>query len=179
MSRIGKLPVAIPSGVKAAVQNGVVEVEGPKGKLAFRASKRVKVAVDSGKIVVTPIVTDDAQSKADWGTARARILNMVEGVTKGFKKSLEMNGVGFGAKVQGQKLVLSCGFSHDVEIDMPPSVKCAVVKNVIDIESPDLELLGTFSAVVRRTQPPEPYLGKGIKYVGETIRRKAGKAGKK
>lgn len=178
MSRIGKLPVAIPSGVKAAVSGGVVSVEGAKGKLSFVIRPGVAVEVVDGKCVVS-MVGSDAQAKADYGTARATINNMVNGVSKGWKKILELNGVGYNAKVQGQKLVLAVGFSHDVTLDIPTAVKCAVTKNTIELESADKEVLGTFAAKVRDVQPPEPYLGKGIKYSDETIRRKAGKTGKK
>lgn len=178
MSRIGKLPVAIPSGVKGAVAAGVVSVEGPKGKLAFTVRPGVAVEVVDGKFIVS-MVGSDLQAKADYGTARATINNMVQGVSKGWKKVLELNGVGFNAKLQGQKLVLSVGFSHDVVMDIPVAVKCVVAKNSIEMESADREALGTFAAKVRQVQPPEPYLGKGIKYSDEKIRRKAGKTGKK
>jgi large subunit ribosomal protein L6 len=178
MSRIGKLPVEIPSGVKGAVSGGVVSVEGAKGKLAFVVRPGVAVEVVDGKFVVSMTGTD-AQSKADYGTARATINNMVAGVSKGWKKVLELNGVGYNAKLQGQKLVLAVGFSHDVALDIPAAIKCAVVKNTIEMESADKECLGTFAAKVRDVQPPEPYLGKGIKYSDESIRRKAGKTGKK
>lgn len=178
MSRIGKLPVAIPSGVKGAVAAGVVSVEGPKGKLSFTVRPGVAVEIVDGKFIVS-MVGSDLQAKADYGTARATINNMVEGVSKGWKKTLELNGVGFNAKLQGQKLVLSVGFSHDVVMDIPAAVKCVVAKNSIEMESADREALGTFAAKVRQVQPPEPYLGKGIKYSDEKIRRKAGKTGKK
>jgi large subunit ribosomal protein L6 len=188
MSRVGKQPVIIPQGVKAAVQNNVVLIEGPKGKLSFTPARGIKAVLDSGKIIVSPTITEkDSKGKefipdnikAIYGTARAIINNMVLGVTKGWKRSLEMNGVGFGAKVQGQNLTLSVGFSHDVVIVLPKEVKCTITKNTIELESADREVIGTLAAKIRRVQPPEPYLGKGIKYTEETIRRKAGKAGKK
>ena len=178
MSRIGKLPVAIPSGVKAAVSGGVVSVEGTKGKLSFTIRPGISVEVVDGKFVVSMTGTD-AQCKADYGTARATINNMVAGVSKGWKKVLELNGVGYNAKLQGQNLVLAVGFSHDVTFEVPAAIKCSVVKNTIEMESADKEILGMFAAKVRAVQPPEPYLGKGIKYSDETIRRKAGKTGKK
>lgn len=178
MSRIGKLPVALPSGVKGAVAGGVVSVEGPKGKLSYSIRPGVAVELTDGKFVVS-ITGTDLQARADYGTARATINNMVQGVSKGWKKTLELNGVGFSAKLQGQKLVLSVGFSHDVTMDIPASLKCNVQKNSIEIESADREALGTFAAKVRDVQPPEPYLGKGIKYSDEKVRRKAGKTGKK
>ncbi|MFO0417510.1 MAG: 50S ribosomal protein L6 [Pseudomonadota bacterium] len=178
MSRIGKLPVALPQGVKAGIAGSVVSVEGPKGKLSFSIRSGVKVEVVDGKVVVS-MVGSDAQSKANYGTVRATINNMVKGVSTGWKKTLELHGVGYTAKVQGKNLVLAVGFSHDVVMPIPDAVKCNVTKNVIDLESNDRELLGTFAAKVRDVQPPEPYLGKGIKYSDEKVRRKAGKTGKK
>jgi large subunit ribosomal protein L6 len=178
MSRIGKLPVALPQGVKGAVSGAVVSVEGPKGKLSYTVRPGVKVELNDGKFAVS-LVGADAQSKADYGTTRATINNMVKGVSAGWKKSLELNGVGYTAKLQGKNLVLSVGFSHDVTMVIPDAVKCTVNKNVIDLESNDREALGTFAAKCRDVQPPEPYLGKGIKYSDEKIRRKAGKTGKK
>ena len=178
MSRIGKLPVALPQGVKGNLANGVVHVEGPKGKLSFNIRSGVNVEVVDGKFICT-VVGSDAQSRANFGTVRATINNMVKGVSQGWKKALELNGVGFVAKLQGNNLVLSVGFSHDVTMEVPAGIKCAVTKNTIDLESCDKELVGTFAAKIRQVQPPEPYLGKGIKYADETIRRKAGKTGKK
>ena len=178
MSRIGKMPVNIPAGVKAAVTDGVVNVEGPKGKLQFKPGRGVTVAVQDGKIVLS-VTGSDTQSDANWGTARAHVNNMVTGVSTGWKRSLELNGVGYNAKIAGQALTLAVGFSHEVKMDLPKEVKCTVTKNIIDLESADRELVGTVAARIRKVQPPEPYLGKGIKFVEEKIRRKAGKTGKK
>jgi large subunit ribosomal protein L6 len=178
MSRIGKLPVAVPQGVKAAVSGAVVSVEGPKGKLSFSVRPGVKVEVADGKLVVS-MTGSDAQSLADYGTTRATLNNMVKGVSAGWKKVLELHGVGYTAKIQGKNLVLAVGFSHDVVMPIPDAIKCAVNKNIVELESNDRELLGTFAAKVRDVQPPEPYLGKGIKYSDEKVRRKAGKTGKK
>lgn len=178
MSRIGKLPVALPQGVKGVVSGDVVSVEGPKGKLSFRVRPGIKVEVIDGSFVVSTTGTD-SQIKTHYGTARATINNMVKGVSTGWKKILELNGVGYTAKLQGKNLVLAVGFSHDVTMVVPDAIKCAVTKNTIDLESSDRELLGTFAAKVRDVQPPEPYLGKGIKYSDEKVRRKAGKTGKK
>jgi large subunit ribosomal protein L6 len=172
------LPVALPQGVKGAVSGDVVSVEGPKGKLSFKIRPGLKVDVVDGSFVVS-MTGSDAQTNVHYGTARATINNMVKGVSVGWKKTLELNGVGFTAKLQGKNLVLSVGFSHDVTMLIPDAIKCTVSKNQIDMESNDRELLGTFAAKVRDVQPPEPYLGKGIKYSDETIRRKAGKTGKK
>lgn len=179
MSRIGKLPVALPQGVKVAVSGEQVNIEGPKGKLSFQPARGVKVTVEAGKVVVSVASLEDRQLKADFGTARAKIHNMVEGVTKGWKRSLELNGVGYVAKIGGQDLTLSVGFSHDVVIKVPKEVKCVINKNVIELESADRDMVGQLAARIRKVQPPEPYLGKGIKYVEEKIRRKAGKTGKK
>lgn len=178
MSRIGKQPVTVPAGVTAAVANGVVSVEGPKGKLQFTPGRGVAVKVEGGKVLVS--VTDkDPQSAANFGSSRAIINNMIAGVATGFKRALELNGVGYTAKVQGSVLVLTIGYSHDVKLDIPASVKCVVNKNQIELESCDKALVGLFASRIRKSRPPEPYLGKGIKYVEETIRRKAGKTAKK
>lgn len=178
MSRIGKLPVAVPQGVKGAVAGNVVSVEGPKGKLSFTVRPGVKVELADGSFVVS-MTGSDGQSKADYGTARATINNMVQGVSKGWKRMLELNGVGFAAKLQGKNLVLAVGFSHEVSMEVPADIKAVVQKNSIELESANRELVGTFAAKIRQVQPPEPYLGKGIKYAEEKVRRKAGKTGKK
>jgi len=178
MSRIGKLPVAIPQGVKGVVSGSSVSVEGPKGKLSYCVRSGVSVEISDGKFLIS-MVGSDAQAKANYGTTRATINNMVKGVSTGWKKNLELHGVGYTAKLQGKNLVLAVGFSHDVTMLIPDAIKCSVNKNVIELESNDRELLGTFAAKIRDVQPPEPYLGKGIKYSDEKIRRKAGKTGKK
>jgi large subunit ribosomal protein L6 len=178
MSRIGKLPVTVPTGVKAAIVDGVVQVEGPRGKLSYRPSPAVRVVVDAGKVVVS-CESRDRQARADYGSTRAHINNMVLGVSTGWKRGLELNGVGFNAKMQGNVLVLSVGFSHEVQLPVPSSVKCTINKNLIELESIEKETVGTFAAKIRKVQPPEPYLGKGIKYAEETIRRKAGKTASK
>ena len=178
MSRIGKLPVGVPSGVTATVESDAVLVKGPKGQLRYTPGKGVKVVFEGGKLVVSAD-TSNKQTKADFGSARAHLNTMVKGVSEGWKRSLDLNGVGFNAKLQGQVLVLSVGYSHEVKLDMPKEVKCVITKNVIELDSHDKNLVGVIAARIRRVCPPEPYLGKGIKYVDETIRRKAGKTGKK
>lgn len=178
MSRIGKAPIQLPQGVKVSVSGAKVNVEGPKGKLHYDARSELKVVVDAN-LVKVELVKDTPEARAIWGATRAHLNNMVTGVSTGWKRGLELNGVGYVAKVQGPKLVLSVGFSHDVEMTIPQGVKCTVNKNQLEMEGVDREVLGTFAAKVRKVQPPEPYLGKGIKYVEETIRRKAGKTGKK
>lgn len=178
MSRIGKQPVVIPQGVTCSIQNGVVNVQGPKGKLSFTPNPGVVVKSEGGKIVLTADVSN-RQMKANFGTSRAIINNMVKGVTTGYKRTLELNGVGYTAKVTGPNLVLTIGFSHEVKIAIPKEIKCVMNKNLIEMESADRELIGRLASTIRKVRPPEPYLGKGIKYVEETIRRKAGKTAKK
>ena len=183
MSRIGKQPVVIPQGVTCTVQSGpgtlqTVSVQGPKGKLSFTPAAGVTVKSEGGKVIVSADV-NDRQSKSNFGTSRALINNMVKGVVTGYKRGLELNGVGYTAKVTGQNLVLTIGFSHEVKILVPKEIKCVVNKNLIELESADRELIGRLAATIRKVRPPEPYLGKGIKYVEETVRRKAGKTAKK
>lgn len=178
MSRIGKQPVVVPSGVTASIESGAVLVKGPKGQLRYTPGNGVKVVFEGGKLLVSGD-TSDKQAKADFGSARAHLNNMVKGVTEGWKRALELNGVGFNAKLQGQTLVLSVGYSHEVKMEMPKDVKCVINKNIVELESFDKNLVGVVAARIRKVCPPEPYLGKGIKYTHETIRRKAGKTGKK
>lgn len=178
MSRIGKQPVTIPQGVTASVANGVVAIQGPKGKMQFAPGSGVVVKLEGGKLLVSA-ADKDPQSSANFGACRAILNNMVNGVATGFKRALELNGVGYTAKVQGSVLVLTVGYSHDVKLDIPASVKCVVNKNQIELESCDKALVGLFASRIRKSRPPEPYLGKGIKYVEEVIRRKAGKTAKK
>lgn len=181
MSRVGKQPVAIPSGVQAQVKGKEVTIKGPKGQLSFNLGNGVKI-VQEGQVLKVALLdenTEDKQSRSNYGTARAIINGMVLGVTTGWKKSLEMNGVGFTAKLAGQVLTLATGYSHDTKIHVPTGVKCTINKNTIELEACDKEVLGTLAARIRRVCPPEPYLGKGIKYSDEKIRRKAGKTGKK
>ncbi len=177
MSRIGKLPVEVPQGVKATVSGDTVLVEGPKGKLSYDVKSGVKVELAESQVVVK-LEGSDSQARANYGTTRAIINNMVQGVSKGWQKVLELHGVGYTAKQQGNDIVLSVGFSHDVIMTIPQGVSAKVAKTSIELESTNRELVGTFAAKIRDVQPPEPYLGKGIRYAGEKVRRKAGKAGK-
>lgn len=177
MSRLGKLPIDIPNGVKVAVANSIVSVEGPKGKLDFGVRRGVAVDVED-KAIKLRALDDSKESKINWGTTRAYLNNMVQGVTKGWQRSLELSGVGFTAKLQGQTLVLATGFSHEKKVVIPPQVNCKVEKQEVYLESADKELIGRIASTIRDACPPEPYLGKGIKYREEHIRRKAGKTGK-
>lgn len=177
MSRVGKKPIELPAGVKTVIgQSGLVTVEGPKGKVEYTAANNVKVAVKDNRVVVEPI-NESSQAELDYGTTRSIINSMVLGVSKGWKRSLELNGVGFTATVANNVLTLAVGFSHDVKMPIPKCVTCKVNKNVIELESSNKQVVGEFAASIRRVYPPEPYLGKGIKYTDETIRRKAGKTG--
>ncbi len=180
MSRIGKVPVVIAEKTEAKVQENTVTVKGSLGELSFSfRPEAVKVEVVEGSIVVTP---QNEESHALWGTTRAVIQNMVTGVSEGFKKSLEINGVGYKFEVQGQKLILSIGYSHKVEMQVPEGIKVAMdekAKNIIHVSGIDKQRVGQFASKIKAKKKPEPYKGKGIKYVGEHIRRKAGKSGAK
>ena len=177
MSRVGRQPVKIASGVKASVAGEVVTIEGPRGRLAYRLVPGVQVSVADGELTVTSQGVDK-QGSADYGSARAHLNNMVNGVTKGWRRALEVNGVGYTAKVAGNVLSLKVGLSHEVNFEIPQEVSCQVQKNVIELVSHDKQLVGNLAAKIRRVRPPEPYLGKGIKYVEEVIKRKAGKTAK-
>lgn len=177
MSRIGKLPIEIPSGASATISNGVVAVKGPRGEMKFGLGSGVEV-VQEGNTLVVNRTDESKQGAANHGTTRATIFNMLEGVTKGWKRSLELNGVGYTASCAGDKLTLKVGFSHDVVMTLPAGITCKINKNVIELEANDRQLVGNFAAKVRRVRPPEPYLGKGVKYVEEVIKRKAGKTAK-
>ena len=173
------MPVAIPEKVEVKVSGNSIEVKGEKGTLNFDFSEKVEVKVEDSNVIVTP-KSDDA--RALWGTTRAVVANMVEGVSQGYTKSLEINGVGYKFEVQGQKLVLSIGFSHKVEMEVPSDIKVAMdekLKNVIHVTGIDKQRVGQFASKIKAKKKPEPYKGKGIKYVGEYIRRKAGKTGAK
>ena len=174
MSRLGKLPVPIPSGVTIDYNDGVLSVTGPKGTLTRTVKEKdVAVTIDDQGVTFTPQETPDAP--ALWGTYASHCRNMVHGVTEGFTKVLEIEGVGYRAEVKGDTLVLNMGYSHPVEMAIPAEVSAAVEKGVITMTSHDPEVLGQFAANVRAVRPPEPYKGKGIRYRGEYIIRKQGK----
>ncbi len=181
MSRIGKKPVSVPAGVKITLdpRSRGIGIEGPKGKLAFTYRPEVTVTWDeSEKRVVCSIPQEQVrigQIRAYWGTTRAIIQNMVVGVTEGFSKRLEVVGVGWGAKAQGRTLQLNVGYSHPVDLPVPQGVEVAVEGSFVSVSGADRQVVGQFAAEVRATRPPEPYNGKGIKYVGEIIIRKQGK----
>lgn len=173
MSRLGKIPVTIPSGVTVTVENGLMTVTGPKGTLTRAIKPDVTVAVEEGSVVLTPGKT--VLATALWGTYAAHVRNMIKGVTEGFTKILDIEGVGYRAEVKGTTIVLNVGFSHPVTLDIPQGIVAVVEKTSITLSSIDKDLLGQFAANVRKVKKPEPYKGKGIRYRGEFIIRKQGK----
>lgn len=176
MSRIGKKPIAIPSGVTVEKAGGGVRVKGPKGTLSGELPAMIAVEVRDGEVVFER-PDDEKQTRAFHGLARALVANMVRGVVEPFVKELEIQGVGYRAEISGKKLNLLLGFSHPVEMPVPDGLSVSVDRNVIvKIEGIDRQRVGQFAADIRRLRPPEPYKGKGVRYVGEIVRRKAGKA---
>lgn len=182
MSRIGKLPIFIPKGVDVRVDGAVVVVKGPKGELRKELHPHVlaNVVTDDAGARLEVQVTDpeNVGDRALWGLFRALIANMVKGVTEGFEKKLDVIGVGYKVSGGGSKIVLDLGFSHDVPVELPAGITAVVEKNTITLNGADNELLGQVAARIRSLRKPEPYKGKGVKYVDEHIRRKAGKAAK-
>lgn len=175
MSRIGKKPIEIPENVKVNIKDGIVNVEGPKGKLSQKILSNVSAEEESNQIRIIPQNSKSKENKAVWGLTRMLVANMIKGVTEGFEKKLEINGVGFKASMQGKKLVLNIGFSHPVEMAFPESIEVSAEKNIITVKGIDKYLVGETAAKIRSLKKPEPYKGKGIKYIDEIIRRKAGK----
>ena len=179
MSRIGRMPITLPSGVTADINGCTVEVKGPKGTLKREFSPKINIALEEGVLHVTRN-SDDPKERALHGLTRALLNNMVVGVSTGFEKKLNLVGVGYRAAMNGNKLALTVGKSHPVEMDPGEDLKVEVPQpNTIIISGIDKEKIGAFAANVREVRPPEPYKGKGIKYADEVIRRKAGKAGAK
>ncbi len=175
MSRVGKHPVEVPSGVDVAIDGKTVTAKGKLGQLAYQATDDVTVVLDGGKLVVKP-VDNSKRSRAMWGTARSRIQSMVKGVSEGFTKQLEINGVGYRAAVQGGTLNLQLGFSHDIIFSIPEGIAITCEKPTsVTVSGADKQQVGQVAAEIRGFRPPEPYKGKGIKYVDEIILRKEGK----
>ena len=179
MSRVGKQPIALPAGVAVDIDGSTVKVTGPKGELTRDLHKDMIIKIEDGHLLVQR-PTDGRDHRALHGLTRSLVANMVEGVTKGFQKQLALEGTGYRATKSGTKLTLSVGFSHPVEINPPAGITVEVpAVNSIIVKGIDKELVGQFTANVRSVRPPEPYLGKGIRYAGEKVRRKVGKTGKK
>lgn len=179
MSRIGRLPVAVPGGVQVNVQGSDVHVKGPKGELKRSFSSLIDIAMENGQVVITR-KSDNAAERALHGTTRAVIANMVRGVSSGFEVILAIEGVGYRAELQGKDLALFVGYSHPVKMEPPAGISFEVDLKTrqIKVLGYDREVVGQTASEIRRVRPPEPYHGKGIRYLGEKVRRKAGKAGK-
>lgn len=179
MSRIGKLPVDIPEKVTVSIESNMVSVEGPKGKLSHQFPNAVAISKEDASVSVSP-ANNSRFARAMYGTARALIANMVNGVTHGYSKELEISGVGFRAALNGNKLDMNLGYSHPCIFDIPEGIKITVTENTkLKVEGIDKQLVGEVAASIRAFYPPEPYKGKGVKIVGEYVRRKEGKtAGK-
>lgn len=178
MSRVGKKPLAIPAGVQVTVVGDVVKVKGPKGELQQTLHPHVSLKIAGSELTVDVKDTENLKDRALWGLFRRLVENMVVGVTKGYEKKLEVNGVGYKAAVAGKTLKLDVGYSHDVDFPIPPGITMSVEKNVVAVAGIDKQLVGETAAKIRAVRKPEPYLGKGIKYVDEVIIRKAGKTAK-
>jgi large subunit ribosomal protein L6 len=178
MSRIGKKPIQIPQGVEIKIENGLVTVKGPKGELKYQIHPLVTAEVKDGQVLVSVQKEEDKKEKALWGTNQKLIDNMVIGVTTGYEKKLEINGVGYRAQLSGKKLTLNVGFSHPVDFETPEGVTLEVEKNIVTVTGIDKQMVGETAAQIRKIKKPEPYKGKGIKYTEEVIIRKAGKQAK-
>jgi len=179
MSRIGKRPVPVPAKVTVTLDGQSVTVKGPKGELSRVLPDGVLVSQEDNAVVVQP-VNESRRSRERHGLCRTLVANMIEGVTNGYQKRLEIQGVGYRAQVQGQKLNMSLGYSHPVVFDPPEGIQFAVENNTnVIVSGIDKEVVGNMAAKIRAARPPEPYKGKGVRYAGEYVRRKAGKAGKK
>lgn len=174
MSRIGKQPIEVPSGVEVHIEGNKIRVKGPKGELERELSLAINVEMTDNEIKFVP-KENTKKSGALWGLTRSLVANMVEGVSKGFEKKLVIEGVGYRAAAEGDGIALNMGFSHPVKLQAPSNVSFIVEQNIITISGPDKETVGQFAASIKRVKPVEPYKGKGIHYEGEKIRRKVGK----
>lgn len=174
MSRVGKHPVSVPSGVTVTVVDRTVKAKGKLGELSVTLSEAVELSFEDNTLTVSPL--PGKRGRAQWGTARANLANLVKGVSEGFKRELEINGVGYKAQLKGKTLVLSLGYSHDIEYPIPTGIemKCEKPTSVL-ISGADKQLVGQVASEIRAMRPPEPYKGKGVKYIEETITRKEGK----
>jgi large subunit ribosomal protein L6 len=178
MSRIGKMPITVPTSVTVDVEDGTVRVKGPRGELARQVPSEISIVREDGTLLIER-ASDEPTHRSLHGLTRSLIANMVTGVTDGYTRRLEVNGVGYRAAVSAGNLVLQVGYSHPVLVPAPAGISFAVQANAITVSGADKQLVGEIAAQVRRVRPPEPYKGKGIKYAEEVIRRKAGKAGAK
>jgi len=175
MSRIGKKAVAVPSGVTVTIEGQTVTVKGPKGQLAWTVAEEIEIKQEGAELLLTKRV-DTTRAQAMWGLSRTLIANMVQGVTEGFERTLELVGVGYRAAMKGNALSMQLGFSHDVDVPPPEGVTFATPKQTeIKISGIDKQVVGEIASQIRRLRPPEPYKGKGVRYAGEKVRRKEGK----
>ena len=175
MSKIGRQAITIPSDATVSLANGVITIKGKLATFTREVPETLNVVIENGSISITPKIADDRASRISWGTLRSLLANEIEGATKGFEKKLEIEGVGYNAKLQGKTLVLAMGYSHPIEMTVPEGLTVEVKKNIVAIAGTSKELVGQFAADVRAHREPEPYKGKGIHYEGEHIRRKEGK----
>lgn len=175
MSKIGKKPIIIPGAVQVSVANNTVTAKGPKGELSLSLHPRVQAEIAGQALKVSVKNPEQAVSRALWGTFRSLFQNMVQGVSLGFEKKLEIIGIGYKAAVSGGKLILNLGYSHPLELSVPKGLTVKVEKNTVSVAGADKQLVGQFAALIRSQREPEPYKGKGIKYTHEVVRRKAGK----
>ena len=179
MSRLGKLPIELPIGTQAKIEKDFIIVNGPKGELKEKIHSLVKVDINDNKILVSIKNIEDKKEKSFWGLYRSLINNMVIGVNEGFEKKLEINGVGYRASISEKKLILNVGYSHPVEYNLPENIAVNVEGNVLTVSRINKQCVGEVAAQIRKIRQPEPYKGKGIKYIDEVIRRKVGKAAAK
>lgn len=177
MSRLGLRPLPIPTEVTVSLQGNTVQVTGPKGRLTVQLPSAVTVSMAEGAVLIRPVRTAElrTEDRALWGTAWALTRNALQGASQGSVTQLELHGVGYRAELAGKALRLFLGFTHPIQVEAPPSITFAVEKNIITVSGPDKAVVGEVAASIRRRRPPEPYKGKGIRYVGEIVRRKAGK----
>ncbi len=175
MSKIGKKLITVPEGVQVSILDDIITVKGPKGELKLSLHPQVQVKLKEKELQVAVPDPEDRRQRALWGTFRSLVKNLITGVTEGFERKLEITGVGYKAVATENKLTLNLGFSHPVELEIPQTLEVKVEKNIIRINGVDKQLVNQFAAVIRSRRKPEPYKGKGIKYEGEVIRRKAGK----
>jgi large subunit ribosomal protein L6 len=174
MSRIGKKPIEIPKGIEIKIEGDLVKIKGPKGELSQKIRPEIKVEIKEEKIFVSPQI-ETKKTKAFWGLTRTLLANNVKGVIEGYEKKLQIEGLGYKAEIEGENLILRAGFSHPVKIKVPSGIKFSVDKNIITISGINKELVGQVAAKIRKVRPPEHYKGKGIRYLGETVKIKPGK----
>lgn len=174
MSRIGKKPIEIPSGTEVRIEGKTVLIKGPKGELKKEFRPEVSIELVDGMLKVS-LLKETLITKALWGLTRALLANMVKGVTEGYEKKLQLEGIGYRAQIEGDSLIMQLGFSHPVKIIKPESLSFTVEKNIITIQGADKELVGQYAAKIRKVKPPEPYKGTGVRYVGEIVKKKPGK----